>query len=293
MLFHADISFAEPLAGPPLEPDRLWVENRPERGWLPRLDTHELWAHRELALFFALKDLKVRYKQTFFGIAWALLQPLIGVLIFSIVFGRLARLPTDGIPYPVFVFAGLSIWLYFSSSVTAAAQSLVQNRDLVTKVYFPRLLAPLAAVFPGLVDLLFSLAIIAVFLTVYAVAPGPAVVLLPAWVLTAVALAVAAGLWLAALNVKYRDVRHALPFLLQVWLFASPVVYSSSLVEGTWRYAFAANPMVSVIDGFRWSLAAGPPPGTEALVSLLVGVLLLVSGFVYFRKVERYFADVI
>ena len=273
--------------------ERSWVENAPPGGWLPRLDARELWRERELALVFALKDLKVRYKQTFFGVAWALLQPLVGVLIFSVVFGRAAHLPSDGIPYPVFSYAGLAIWLYFASSVAAAAQSLVDNRDLVTKVYFPRLLAPLAAVFPGLVDLGVSLPIIGVFLAIWSVAPGLQLLLLPLWALDALATSLGVGLLFAALNVRYRDVRFALPFVLQVWLFASPVVYTSSLIHGAWRYLYFANPMASVIGGFRWSIAGGPPPGREGLVSLATTCVLLVAGFVYYRRVERSFADVI
>jgi len=279
-------SRAEP-AGP------AWVENAPPRKGLPPLEPRELWAHRELALILALKDLKVRYKQTFFGVAWALLQPLVGVLIFSVFFGRLAGLPTDGIPYPLFSYVGLTIWLYVSAAVSTAAQSLVDNRDLVTKVYFPRLLAPLAALVPGLVDYGIALAIVAVFLGVYGVVPGPALALLPAWVLLAALLSLGVGLLLAALNVKYRDVRQALPFLLQVWMFGSPVVYASSTVNGAWRYLYAANPAVTVIDGVRWSLAGGPAPGPESAVSLAVVAILLAVGFVYFRRVERYFADVI
>lgn len=270
-----------------------WVENRPTSGWLPRLDLRELWAYRQLTLVLALKDFKVRYKQTAFGIAWAVMQPLLGALIFSVFLGRLAGVPSDGIPYPVFVYAGLTIWVYFSTSVTAAAQSLVDNRELVTKVYFPRILAPLAAVFPGLVDFAVSLGIVAIFMAVYGVAPGLALVLLPAWVAAALGLALAVGLWLSALNVKYRDVRYALGFLIQVWLFASPVVFSSSLVDGAWRYVYALNPTVAVIDGFRWSLTGAPPPGPEALVSLAVGLIVFLGGAVYFSRVERGFADVI
>jgi len=272
---------------------RPWVENAPPRRGVPRLHARELWTYRELALILAQKDLKVRYKQTVFGVAWALLQPLIGVVIFTIFFGRLAHLPTNGIPYPVFAYAGLTIWLYASTAVTTAAQSLVDNRDLVTKVYFPRLLAPLAAVVPGLVDYAASLAVIAVLLAVYGVAPGLALALLPLLVASAMLVAAGLGMLLAAVNVKYRDVRHALPFLLQVWLFGSPVVYSASIVHGGWRYAFAANPMVTVIEGARWSLARGPAPGAPSLVSLLVVVGLLAAGFLYFRRVEREFADVI
>jgi lipopolysaccharide transport system permease protein len=268
-----------------------WVENRPG-GW-GAVGLRELLDYRELGASFAIKDVKVRYKQTFFGIAWAVLQPLLAVLLFSVIFGRLAGLPADGIPYPVFAFAGMSVWLYFASSVTAASQSLVANRDLVSKVYFPRAIAPAAAVLPGLADLAISLVVLAIFMVAYTVAPSLAVLLVPLWILFAVEVAFATSLWLSALNVKYRDVKFVLGFLIQVWLFASPVVYSSSLVEGNWQYAYAVNPMVGVLDGFRWSAVGGPAPGADVFVSLAVGLALLVGGAVYFRRVESYFADLI
>jgi lipopolysaccharide transport system permease protein len=273
--------------------ERPWTENVPTRGWLVRPRLGELWADREVALILALKDLQVRYKQTFFGAAWAVLQPLVAALIFTVIFGRAAQLPTDGIPYAVFSFTGLAIWLYFASAVSAAAQSLVDNRDLVSKVYFPRLLAPIAAVVPGLVDLLASLPIIVVFMVVWSVEPGPRLLLLPFWILAALVAAFAVGLLLAGLNVRYRDVRFALPFLLQVWLFASPVVYTASLVEGAWRYVYALNPMASIVTGFRWSIAGGPAPGAEVFVSAAAVLVLLVAGFLYFTRVQRSFADVI
>jgi lipopolysaccharide transport system permease protein len=268
-----------------------WFENRPSTRWLPRLNLRELWRYRELAYHLALRDIKVRYKQTAFGVAWAVLQPLLGVLVFSIVFGRLVDVPSDGIDYPVFVYAALVVWVYLSASVDAAAQSLVEYRDLVTKVYFPRLLAPLAAVLPGLVDLAISLAILAVFMIGYGVAPDLALLTLPLWILGAVAVASGAGLWLAALNALYRDVRYTLAFGLQLWLFISPVVFPSSLVDGGWRFVFSVNPAVGLIDGFRWSAIGGPPPGAEDVVSLAVCLLLLVTGAAYFRHVERRLAD--
>jgi lipopolysaccharide transport system permease protein len=270
-----------------------WTESRPSSGWLPRLDIAELWSYRELAFFLALRDLKLRYKQTVFGVSWAIIQPLAGMVLFSVVFGRLAGLPSEGIPYPVFVFAGLTVWTYLSGAVGSAAESLVEHRDLVSKVYFPRVLAPLAAVLPGLVDFGISLLIVAIVMTFYGVAPGAALVLLPLWAIAMVLIALGAGLWLSALNVLYRDVRYALGFVLQLWFFASPVVFPSSLFEGSWRYVFAANPVVALLDGFRWSLAGTPPPGPEALVSLATGLLLLGGGIVYFRSVERRLADVI
>ena len=272
---------------------QTWVENRAPSGWLPALALGEVWRFRELALVLALRDLKVRYKQTAFGLAWVIIQPLAAVAIFTVVFGRLADLPSEGLPYVVFVYSGLVLWAYFSGALDSVAQSLVQNRDLVTKTYFPALVAPLALALPGLVDLAVSLVVVGVVMAVYGVVPGVAIVLLPLWVLACVLVVLAAGLWLSALNVQYRDVRHTMTFLLQVWLFASPVVYASSLVEGAWQYVYALNPMVTVLDGFRWSLVDGPAPGPEALVSLAVVVVGLGSGLVYFLRAERRFADVI
>jgi lipopolysaccharide transport system permease protein len=241
----------------------------------------------------ALRDLKVRYKQTIFGLAWVVLQPLAAAAIFTVVFGRLAEVPSEGLPYAVFVFSGMVLWTYFSSALQTVAQSLVQNRDLVTKTYFPAVIAPVALALPGLVDLGVSLAVVALFMAWYGVAPGVAIILLPAWIAACVLVVLGAGLWLSALNVQYRDVRHTLTFLVQVWLFASPVVYASSLVEGGWRYVYALNPMVGVLDGFRWSLVDGPSPGTPALVSLAAGVVLLYGGVVYFLRAEQRFADLI
>jgi homopolymeric O-antigen transport system permease protein len=270
-----------------------WTVNGPPNRWWPRFDLAELVAYRELAMAFAVKDLRVRYKQTFFGIAWAVLQPLLAVVIFSIVFGRVAKVPSDGIPYPVFVYSGVAIWLYFSSALTGAAQSLVESRELVTKVWFPRLLAPFSAAFPPLVDFGISILILVVFIAAYGVTPGPQVVALPIWILFAIVLAVAFGLWLSALNVKYRDVRHVLPFLVQIWFFASFVVYSSSTLDETWSWVFSLNPVVGLVDGFRWSLIDGPSPGPQVFVSMAVGCLTLVGGVAYFRRVEQYFGDLI
>jgi lipopolysaccharide transport system permease protein len=270
-----------------------WTENRPSAGWLRPVDFPELWSYRELAYFLALRDLKLRYKQTVFGVAWAIIQPLAAMAVFSLVFGRLVGVPSNGVPYPVFVFAGLALWWYLANSVEAAAQSLVDHRELVTKVYFPKLVAPLAAVLPRLVDLAVSLVVVALIMGIYGVVPGAPVALLPAWVVAGVGLALATGLWLSALNVLYRDVRYALGFVLQIWFFASPVVFPSSLFDGAWRYLYAANPVVGLLEGFRWSLLSTPAPGHEAAVSLAVGVALLAGGVVYFRRAETRLADVI
>jgi lipopolysaccharide transport system permease protein len=284
----ASVRAAETQLGAP-----RWLENRAVDGWLPRLDLAEVWASREIAAVLALRNIRIRYKQTFFGVAWALLQPLAAVGIFTLVFGRLAEIPSEGIPYAVFVYAGLVVWFYFSQSATLASESLAQYRELVTKVYFPRLLAPLAAVVPGLVDLAISLLAVGVFMALYGVAPTGAIVFLPLWLVALVIITFGVGTWLSALNVQYRDVRNALAFLLQLWFFASPVVYGSSLLEGSWGFLLALNPLVGLLEGFRWSLVGGPSPGPEALVSLATGIVVVVSGIVYFGRAQRRFADVI
>jgi lipopolysaccharide transport system permease protein len=270
---------------------KRWVENAPSRGWLPRLDLAELWASRELVLILALRNVKIRYKQTVLGVGWAILQPLAAVGIFTVVMQRLAHLPSEGIPYPVFVYGGLAVWIYFANAANMAAESLAQYRDLVTKVYFPRLLAPLAAVLPSLIDLGISILAVGVFMAVFGVAPSWAIVLLPLWILAAVATTFGIGVWLSALNARYRDVRNALTFLLQIWLFATPVAYAASLVHGGWRFLLYLNPVAGVVTGFRWSLVGAQPPGLAAFVSLASGLVVLAGGLVYFARVERRLAD--
>jgi ABC-type polysaccharide/polyol phosphate export permease len=269
---------------------RRWVENRPARSWWPRIDLAELWSARDVAVVLALRNIKSRYKQTFFGAGWAILQPLAGVAIFSVVLGRLAQVPSEDIPYPVFVFAGLVLWGYFTASASAATDSLAGYRQLITKVYFPRLLAPLAAVIPPLLDVGVQLVVVAIFMGIWGVAPTYAIVLLPFWVLATIVFSFGVGAWLAALNVKYRDVRNAITFLLQVWFFATPVAYGSSLLPSA---LIAVNPMAGLVDGFRWSLIGAPPPGAAAVVSLIVGLLVVLGGLAYFARAEHYFADVI
>jgi homopolymeric O-antigen transport system permease protein len=259
----------------------------------PGPNLRELWAYRDVGYFLALRDLKLRYKQTVFGVGWAVIQPVAGAVVFALILGRAAGLPSDGLPYGVFVYTGLVVWTYFSTGLNAVAMSLVDQRELVEKLYFPRLLAPLAAAAPGLLDFAISLAVLAIFMVVGDVAPGPALALLPVWVIAAVLVVVATGLWLSALNVQYRDVKYALTFLIQLWLFASPVVFPSSIIDGTARWVYSANPAVGVIDGFRWSAIGGPPPVAADLMSLATGLLLLVTGTIYFRRAERRFADVI
>jgi len=270
-----------------------WTENRPPRRGLPSLELREAWAHRDLGVVLAQRTLKVRYRQTMLGVGWALLQPIAGLVIFTIAFGRLAQLPSDGLPYPVFVYPAMCLWIYVSTSVSAAAAELPQNPHLVTRVYFPRILSPAAAVVPGLVDFALALALTPILLVAYGVAPGPQVLLVPVWMAAAAVVAFGIGTWLAAINVKYRDVRYALPFLLQSWFFLSPMVFPSSLVSDGWRTVYALNPLVGLIDGLRWSLVDGPLPPPADIASLMSAVVIVVSGLYYFRSAEVSFADVI
>jgi lipopolysaccharide transport system permease protein len=270
-----------------------WTENRPPRRGLPRLELREAWAHRDLGVVLAQRTLKVRYRQTLLGVGWALLQPLAGLVIFTIAFGRLAQLPSDGLPYAVFVYPAMCLWTYVSTAVTAAASELPQNPHLVTRVYFPRILSPAAAVVPGLVDFALALALTPVLLVAYGVAPGPQVLLVPVWMAAAAVVVFGIGTWLAAINVKYRDVRYVLPFLLQTWFFLSPMVFPSSLVTDDWQALYALNPLVGLVDGLRWSLVGGPAPPLADLASLVSAVVIVVGGLFYFRSVEVSFADVI
>ncbi len=268
-----------------------WIENSPDRTHRP--DFGELWRHRELATFLALRDIKVRYKQAVFGVAWAVLQPLAGVVVFTVVFGRLVNVPSDGIPYPLFALIGVAAWSYTSNGVARAAESLVSNSALVTKVYFPRLLAPVASILPGLLDLLFSLLAIGVFLAIYQVRPTWAIVTLPLWLLMMIVSVLGIGLWLGTLNVSYRDIGQAIALLIQMWFFITPVAYPSSIVPPAWRAFYFVNPMAGMVEGFRWALAGTPGPGAYVLISLSSMALLIVSGIALFQRGERRFADVI
>jgi homopolymeric O-antigen transport system permease protein len=253
----------------------------------------DLWTYRELVYFLVWRDVKVRYKQTALGAAWAVLQPLLAMCIFSLFFGRLARMESDGVPYPVFNLAGLVPWTYFAFGLTEAANSVVGSRQLITKVYFPRLAIPLAPVLAGLVDFAIAFALLLAVMAWYGFAPGPAVLLVPMLVLLTAMTSFGAGLWLAALNVQYRDVRYVLPFLAQIWLFATPVVYPSSLVPAQWRPFYGLNPMAGVVDGFRWALLGTGPPWGMLVVSVLSATALVAGGTYYFRRMERTFADLV
>jgi lipopolysaccharide transport system permease protein len=259
---------------------------------LIKLNLGDVWAYRELLYFLVWRDIKVRYKQTALGAAWAVLQPLMTMVVFSVFFGRLAKMPSDGVPYPVFAFTALLPWQLFAYALTESSNSLVSNQNLITKVYFPRLIIPMSAVLSGMADFLISFVVLLGLMWYFGLAPTPAVMWLPLFVVLAIVTALAVGLWLSALNVTYRDVRYTIPFLTQLWMFATPVAYPSSLIPEFWRPLYGLNPMAGVIEGFRWALlGTAHPPGPLLLVSLVVVAVLLVGGLVYFRRMETTFAD--
>lgn len=269
------------------------VDIRPTTGWVS-LRLREFWTHRELLYFFVWRDVKVRYKQTALGVAWALLQPLFTMVLFSVFFGRLAKVPSDGIPYPLFSFSALVPWTFFSTGLLLASNSLVGSANLITKVYFPRLTVPVGAVLSGGVDFALAFVLLLGMMLFMGYLPTANSIFLPAFSLLALATALGVGLWLAALNAHYRDVRYVVPFLTQAWLYATPIAYSSSLVKGPWRLVYGLNPMVGVVDGFRWALLGAAPPSIPSLAaSSLAAVVLLFSGAFYFRRMERTFADII
>jgi lipopolysaccharide transport system permease protein len=269
------------------------VRVEPPRGWTA-LHLAELWEYRELAFFLARRDVSVLYRQTALGVAWAVIQPVFYMLVFSVLFGRVARLPSDGLPYPLFTLAGLLPWNYFAAALVASSQSLVASQGLFTKVYFPRLVIPFSSVLPGLVDFAVAFLLLLVMMVGYGVWPGLRVLCLPAFMLLALVTASGIGLWLSALNVQYRDVRYAVPVLVQFWFWCSPVAYSAGLLSERWRLVYGLNPMAGVIQGFRWALlGSGSAPGPIFAVSVLGAVLLLVSGAFFFQRMEKTFADVV
>ena len=266
---------------------------RAERPWRD-LGLAELWEYRELLYFLTWRDVKVKYKQTHLGVAWAVLQPTLSMLVFSVVFGRVAGLPSHGVPYPLFTYAALLPWQLFANALTQSSNSLVNNQALLTKVYFPRVLIPAATVLGGVIDFVVALSLLLAMMLYYGVYPSLRMLTLPLFALLAVGAALSVGIWLAALNVRYRDVRYTVPFLTQFWLFASPVAYSSAVVPERYRALYALNPMAAVVDGFRWALL-----GVESLAIVpllggaLVTALMLAGGLVFFRRTEATFADVI
>jgi len=280
-------------AGAPDDPELPVTVIRPSSGWVP-LKLRELWSYRELLYFLVWRDVKVRYKQTALGAAWAIIQPFFTMLVFSLFFGRLANIPSDNIPYPLFSFAALVPWTFFANGLGQSSDSLVGNANLIKKVYFPRLVVPFAAVLSGVVDFVLAFVVLLVMMLFYGRVPTINAIWLPLLLLLALITALGVGLWLSALNVEYRDVRYVVPFLTQFWLFATPIAYPSSLLSEPWRTLYGLNPMVGVVEGFRWALVGtDTAPGAIVLVSALAALAILISGSYYFRRMEQTFADVV
>lgn len=273
--------------------DLSWVRIEPSRTWVS-LGLRELWNYRELIYYFVWRDIKIRYKQTVLGAAWAIIQPLFTMVIFSLFFGRLAKIPSESIPYPLFAFAALVPWNFFANGVTFSSTSLVTSSDLLKKVYFPRLSIPISKVLSGGVDFLLAFAVLLVMMIYYGFKPTAHIIWLPFFLLLALATCMGVSLWLSAMHVQFRDVQYAIPFLIQAWLFATPIAYPSTLLSEPWRTLYGVNPMVGVVEGFRWSLlGTDMEPGPIVLVSSVIAIVLLVSGTIYFRRLERSFADIV
>jgi lipopolysaccharide transport system permease protein len=266
---------------------------QPARGW-PRLGLREIYQYRELLFYLTWRDIKVRYKQTALGASWAILQPFLAMLIFSVFFGHLAHVGSDGVPYPIFCYAALVPWTFFAYGLTQAANAMIQSNVLITKIYCPRLIIPIAAVLSGAVDFVLAFVVLLGMMLYYGINPSVDVAFTPLFLLLTLIAALAAGFWLCALNVRYRDVRYVVPFLTQLWFFVTPIAYSASLLHGTTRTIFGLNPMTGVVEGMRWALlGTRTAPGSMAVVSTAVAVVLLVGGAYYFRRMERSFADVV
>ena len=265
----------------------------PSRGWVS-LKLGELWEYRELLYFLTWRDIKVRYKQTVLGAAWAIIQPFFTMVVFSLFFGKLAKVPSDGIPYPIFAYAALVPWNFFAQGLTQSSDSLVGSANLIKKVYFPRLAIPISTVISGSVDFILAFTVLLGMIVYYGMSPSAKVLWLPLLLLLAVTTSLGVGLWLSALNVQFRDVKYTVPFLTQFWMFATPIAYPSSLLHEPWRTVYGLNPMVGVVEGFRWALlGTKTAPGPMILVSALAAVMILVGGAFYFRRMEKTFADVV
>lgn len=266
---------------------------RPSKGWIS-LKLRDLWEYRELLFFLTWRDIKVRYQQTVLGAAWAILQPFFTMVVFSLFFGRLVGVPSDGVPYPIFSYAALVPWTFFANGLTTSASSIVGSANLIKKVYFPRLVVPISAVLSGGLDFVLAFVVLLGMMVYFAIYPTVNVVWLPFFLLLALVTSLGVGLWFAAMNVQFRDVRYVVPFLVQAWFFATPITYPSSLLPEPWRTLYGLNPMAGVVEGFRWALLnTEPGPGPMVFVSGVVAVFLLVSGAYYFRRMEKTFADVV
>lgn len=285
-----DVDTSETLIGTSDLPE---VVIEPSKGWVS-LKLRELWEYRELLYFLIWRDVKVRYKQTVLGAAWAIIQPFFTMVVFSLFFGKLGKIPSDGLPYPIFSYTALVPWAFFAHGLSQSSNSLVSSANLITKVYFPRLTIPIAAVLSGAVDFGLALIVLLGMMLFYGITPTLNVFWLPFLLLLALITSLGVGLWLSAMNVQFRDIRYTVPFITQIWLFASPIAYPSSLLSEPWRTLYGINPMVGVVEGFRWALlGTNTAPGPIILVSSLVALALLVSGAFYFCRMEKTFADVV
>ncbi len=265
----------------------------PSHGWVS-LKLHELWEYRELLYFLTWRDITVRYKQTVLGAAWAIIQPFFTMVVFSLFFGRLAKMPSDGIPYPIFAYAALVPWTFFANGLTQSSNSLVGSGNLIKKVYFPRLVIPISSVISGVVDFVLAFSVLLAMMVFYGIVPTGNIIWLPFLLVLAFVTALGVGLWFSAMNVQFRDVRHTVPFVTQFWLFATPIVYPSSLLPESWRTIYALNPMVGVVEGFRWALlGTDTAPGSMIAASSLAALIILVGGAFYFKRMENTFADVV
>ncbi|RME47457.1 MAG: ABC transporter permease [Chloroflexi bacterium] len=269
----------------------------PSRGWLS-LQIQALWEYRELLYFLVWRDVKVRYKQTALGMAWVILQPVVSMVVFSVLFGGLLKVPSGGVPYPIFAYAALLPWNYFAGSLNRSSTSVVNNAQLITKVYFPRLVIPISGVLSGLVDFAVAFVVLMGLMAYYRITPTAAALLLPGFILLAMTTALGFGMWLSALNVRFRDVQYLVPYLIQIWMYVTPVIYGSTLIPERFRFLLGLNPMTGVVEGFRWALlgehlADAHPPGFLFPVSIAISLAVLVSGTIFFRNTERTFADII
>jgi len=266
---------------------------KPSKGWVP-LRLKDFWEYRELIYFLTWRDIKVRYKQTILGVSWAILQPLFAMVVFSLFFGRLAGVPSDNIPYPVFSYSGMVIWLFFANGVTLSSNSMVEAANTIKKVYFPRMVIPISSIFSGVVDFFLAFIVLIIMMAIYNIWPRLNILWLPLFLLLAMVTALGVGFWFSAMNVMFRDIRYAIPFLIQAWLFATPIAYPSSLLKGAWKTMYGINPMAGVVDGFRWALLGlDTKPGPMIAVSASVSVTLLITGAYFFKRMEKVFADVI
>lgn len=284
-------TLSKPLTDPIVPIHHTRIE--PTSGFVS-LKLSEVWEYRELLYFLIWRDVKVRYKQTALGVAWAVIQPLMTMIVFSIFFGKLGKMASDGVPYPIFSFAALVPWTLFATGLTQGTNSLIGSSNLIKKVYFPRLIIPTATVLAGLVDFLVAFGVLLLLMAGYGILPTVNLLWLPLFLLLALVTSLGISLWLSAINVEYRDVKYVVPFLTQIWLFATPIAYSSSLLDEPWRTIYGINPMVGVVEGFRWALlGTNTQPGSMVLVSAVASIALLVSGAFYFRRMEKVFADVV